>query len=380
MKYCLLIVLFCGGFTGLFAQSVLYFLDGGGIEQSRTDGTQRQVVIPGTVIKAQGLAIDVANDRLYWTDWVNDKIQTSNLQGQQITDLVTTGLQLPEGIALDTMGGKMYWVDSGTRKIQRANLDGTGVEDLVSYTGSVSLDGIALDPNAGHMYWTDWGAGAAAGRVRRAKLDGTQIVDLVTKPNGILKGIALDLVAGKVYWTDCGGWAAIQRANLNGTNIEDLLVTGVTTPNSIVLDIGLGKMYWTDLGTKKVLRANLDGTVVEDVISQNLNSPEGVSLTQCREDGTGCLTLLPTSIRDAGENVFTIAPNPASESLSIKGLQRFDELVILDFTGRELIRKTIQSADLKLTPSRSWPSGIYLVRISRSGREVGQQKLIWRSL
>ncbi len=380
MKYLLLIVLLCGGFTGLSAQSVLYFLDGGGIERSRTDGTQRQVVIPGTVIKAQGLAIDVANDRLYWTDWVNDKIQTSNLLGQQITDLVTTGLQLPEGIALDTLGGKMYWVDSGTRKVQRANLDGTGVEDLVSYTGSVNLDAIALDLTAGHMYWTDWGAGAAVGRVRRANLDGTQIRDLVTKPNGILKGIGLDLVAGKVYWTDCGGWAAIQRANLNGTYVEDILVAGLTTPNSLVLDIGLGKMYWTDLGTKKVLRANLDGTLVEDVIGQNLNSPEGVSLTQCQEDGTGCLTPLPTSIRDAERNVFTIAPNPASEFISINGLQRFDELVILDLTGRELIRKTAQSANLKLTPSRFGPSGIYLVRIFRSGREVGQQRLIWRSL
>lgn len=375
MKHLILIALFCGGLHGLIAQSVLYFLEGGGIERSRTDGTQRQVVIPGTVIKAQGLAIDLKNDRLYWTDWVNDKIQTSNLLGQQITDLVTTGLHLPEGIALDTTDGKMYWVDSGTRKVQRANLDGTGVEDLISYVGSVNLDGIVLDPGAGHMYWTDWGAGGAVGRVRRANLDGTQIRDIVTKPNGILKGIGLDLVAGKVYWTDCGGWAAIQRANLNGTNVEDVLVTGLTTPNSLVLDIGLGKMYWTDLGAKKVRRANLDGTLVEDVIGQNLNSPEGVGLTQCQEDGTGCFTILPTSLELSEASPFVIFPNPSVGEFQIRGLMRWDNIEVYDRMGRLLHRGQANGAEYQLLPDQ-WPEGMYEVRIQRKGLLVGMARLL----
>ena len=356
-------------------QSVLYFLDGGGIERSRTDGTQRQVVIPGSQIHAQGIAIDVGNNRLYWTDWVNDKIQTSGLDGQQISDLVTTGLHLPEGIALDTMAGKMYWVDSGTRKIQRANLDGSLVEDLVTYPGSVNLDGIALDPVAGHMYWTDWGAGAAVGRVRRANLDGTQIVDLFTKPNGILKGIGLDLTGGKVYWTDCGGWSAIQRANLDGTFVEDLILTGLATPNSLFLDLVAGKMYWSDLGFKKVRRANFDGTLVEDIISQNLASPEGVSLTQCEEDGRGCFSILPTTIGKVLNRTFTLYPNPTRGIASLSGLDIRDEVALYDCTGKAIFRTQAKNPDIEIQ-LEGQPAGIYAIRIIRDGIIVGKTKLV----
>ena len=66
---------------------------------------------------------------MYWTDWETDKIQRANLDGSQIEDLVTTGLDSPSSLALDVAGGKMYWIDAGTDKIQRANLDGSQIED-----------------------------------------------------------------------------------------------------------------------------------------------------------------------------------------------------------------------------------------------------------
>ena len=68
---------------------------------------------------------------IVWVDADTDKIQRANLDGSNIEDLVTQGLEAPIGIALDVVGGKMYWTDAGTDKIQRANLDGSNVEDLV---------------------------------------------------------------------------------------------------------------------------------------------------------------------------------------------------------------------------------------------------------
>ena len=84
---------------------------------------------------------------IYWTDWGTDKIQRSNLDGSNVEDLVTTGLENPYGIALDVAGGKMYWTDYGTDNIQRANLDGSNVEDLFTQ-GLVSPRGIALEFSA----------------------------------------------------------------------------------------------------------------------------------------------------------------------------------------------------------------------------------------
>jgi len=56
---------------------------------------------------------------------------------------VTTDLGRAESITLDTTQGKMYWTDSGTDKIQRANLNGTNIEELVT-TGLEIPAGIVL--------------------------------------------------------------------------------------------------------------------------------------------------------------------------------------------------------------------------------------------
>ena len=216
--------------------------------------------------------------RMYWTDVGTFKIQRSNLDGSQVEDLVTTGLDYPRGLALDVAGGKMYWVDVGTFKIQRANLDGSQVEDLVT-TGSVGPRAVALDVNGGKMYWTgdDWteeDGRTIEGRIQRANLDGTQVEDLLTDPSEVSDpgGLALDLAAGKMYWTDTG-YSSIERANLDGSDSETLVYEWLNAPWSLALDLARGKVYWADPGTMRIQRANLDGSQVEDVIVSGLGDP-----------------------------------------------------------------------------------------------------------
>ena len=203
--------------------------------------------------------------KMYWTDWETDKIQRANLDGSQIEDLVTTGLDLPSGLALDVAGGKMYWVDAGTDKIQRANLDGSHVEDLLT-TGLFVPRNLALDVDGGKMYWTDedW----TEGRIQRANLDGSHVEDLLTKVSSPA-GLALDLAAGKMYWTDTGS-SDIGRTNLDGSQSQNLVTRSLNSPRALALDLAEGKMYWTDSGTLRMQRANLDGSHVEDVIVSGL--------------------------------------------------------------------------------------------------------------
>ena len=78
--------------------------------------------------------------------------------GRMFEDLVT-GLRGPFGIALDVDNGRIYWTDRSADKIQRSNLDGSNVEDLV-ITGLSDPVGIALDVSNGKMYWGDDGVGA----------------------------------------------------------------------------------------------------------------------------------------------------------------------------------------------------------------------------
>ena len=359
----LLISFFFATILSTSAQVEIFFINTHtGIEKTKTGKVVRQLLVPAHVTVAQGIAVNHEEGRVYWTDWGNKKIQSSDFNGNQIKVILDKGLNLPEGIALDIQNKKIYWVDSGNKKVQRANMDGTQVEDLYSYV-NVNLDAIALDVANDKMYWTDWGAGAAFGRVLRAKLDGSQVEVLVSIHNAIIKGLALDLDNKKIYWTDCG-FDKIQRSDLDGKQIEDLISTGLTTPNSIALDIENGKMYWSDLGRKKIQRANLDGSMIEDIIKHNLDTPQGIALSFCAGIGSDCWATSVDGKLDAPE--IQLFPNPITDLMHIEGLELGDLLSIYDLYGRLILRKKMTETQGQLQLNlASWPSGYFHLQLIR---------------
>ena len=212
-----------------------------------------------------------ASAHIYWTDAGSNTIQRARLDGTQVENLLPHGLIEPYGIALAVADGKVYWTDWEVG-IQRANLDGSGVETLVR---TARPNGLAVDSTRGKLYWADYGAN----RIRRANLDGSEVEDLVITSLDNPYGIALDVAGGKVYWTDAGT-EKIQRADLDGSQVEDLVIAGLQSPRGLALDVAAGKMYWTDRISDKIQRANLDGSEVEDLVT-----PETSGLAQSRRDG-----------------------------------------------------------------------------------------------
>ena len=278
------------------------------IQRANLDGTNVQDLVVTSLIRPDGIALDIAGGKMYWTAtaWAPapplNKIQRANLDGTDVEDLLVN-VGAGEGIAVDSVGRKMYWVNNSDDKIQRANLDGTNIEDLIT-TGLDAPIGITLDVAGGKMYWTDRGTD----KIQRANLDGTNIEDLIT--TGLIApiNIALDLMDSKMYWTD---WEAdkIQRANLDGTNIEDLITTGLVGPDGIALHLTTGKMYWADWGTAKIRRANLDGTDIEDLVTTGLRGSAGIALGI--PEPIGPLTFNPSEIAD---QTFTVG-TPVSLTL-----------------------------------------------------------------
>jgi sugar lactone lactonase YvrE len=248
----------------------IYWTYGKTIARAKLDGTAAEALVTRGTSHTYGIALDVVNEKMYWTDYGTNKILRADLDGTAVEELVTTGLGDPLGLALDLNAGKLYWADCATDKVQRANLDGTAVEDLVTE----GLDwpcGITLDLSAGRMYWTDYGTN----KILRANLDGTSVEELVTTGLISPSGIALDVASGKMYWTDWGT-RKIQRANLDGTVVEDIITTDLAHPSGIALDLDAGKMYWTDGGFVKIQRANLDGTGIEELLTQTSYRFKGV--------------------------------------------------------------------------------------------------------
>ena len=104
------------------------------------DTVYKQMNLQTLLSDPVGLALDATAGYLYYTEC--GKISRCRLDGSSPTTLISaSGRQ--NGIALDLAGGKMYWTDSTAHRIKRANLDGTLIEDVLTTGGNAQ--GIALD-------------------------------------------------------------------------------------------------------------------------------------------------------------------------------------------------------------------------------------------
>ncbi len=229
------------------------------------------LVSTGSNSNPYGLALDLENRKMYWTDYRRDTIEWADLDGENRRVILNrrgndpTGND-PKGLALDLVRRKMYWVEDATNLILRANLDGSDIEVLYRWLNNPAF--IALDWISGKMYWTERGTD----RIQRANLDGRHVRTLIRLPNPT--GIALDLAGGKMYWTDSDwqvdGTDRIQRANLDGTQRRNLTNADMrlAVPTGIALDLARGKMYYADTFRDTIRRANLDGSNVEAFIEE----------------------------------------------------------------------------------------------------------------
>ena len=222
-----------------------------------TDG-EVEALLP-SVQNATSLAVDVENEKLYWTEKTSNttgKIRCANLDGTNV-QLVKNLTSVPHGIALDVIDGKIY-LTNAWGKVQRLNVDGSNFQPNL-ITGLDMPKSLALDLSRGKVYWAEM-----SGRIRSANLDGLNVQDIAT---GL--GTPMDLVVfdGTVYWTEMTGenQGEIQRVNLDGTNTETLLAL-TSMPRGIALDPMENKLYWTN-SRGKIQRANLDGSNIQNLIT-----------------------------------------------------------------------------------------------------------------
>lgn len=202
----------------------------GTIERTDLDGSNREAVLTG--IHPIGLALDLAAEKLYWTDYTYAKavIMRANLDGTEVETLTRhlgNGCQL-EGIAVDVPSGKVYWIERSAKRIRRANLDGSGMEIILTCADHAG-NSYDLAIHGGHVYWTDWLSRA----INRADVDGSNVVGgVVSDLNGPV-GLAIDHAGKKFYWVSDGD-KSVQRANLDGSGVETL-VSGVSNPYGLAL-------------------------------------------------------------------------------------------------------------------------------------------------
>ncbi|XP_076237819.1 low-density lipoprotein receptor repeat domain-containing protein cueball [Calliopsis andreniformis] len=108
-------------------------------------------------LSPRGIALDLCNSHIYWVNSnnTNSSVERSNLDGSGRITVIKENLYEPLAVAIDHAEEKLYWIDDveGIRvKIERSNLDGSQRELLVHAKHQQPLY-LAVDREA--IYWSD---------------------------------------------------------------------------------------------------------------------------------------------------------------------------------------------------------------------------------
>lgn len=276
----------------------IFFLEtsNGRVLSANADGSDlTTVVVEGGKIP-DGLAIDVAAGRLYWTNMgdpeANDgSILSSDLDGSRLITIVPTGATFTaKQLQIEKDTGKLYWCDREGMRVMRADLDGSNIETLVDTSGGdrrPGMDptkwcvGIAVDVAGGKIYWTQKGGdNAGDGRIFRASIDipagqsPAARTDIELLYDGLPEPIDLDIdpVSRTLYWTDRGDpprGNTVNRAPLDAAAGErkapEILTSHLMEGIGLALDPQGDHMFFTDLGGS-VYRADLDGSNEQTIL------------------------------------------------------------------------------------------------------------------
>jgi Low-density lipoprotein receptor repeat class B len=255
------------------ARAKVYFTafpgEGGtAIERAGFDGGELEALQLEPTGFDDGLAVDLRDGVMYWSDTNASVIRRANLNGSEAQIIVDDFGWEPLGVALDLDHGKLYWNDR--QGIKRANLDGTG-EELLSSGAATGF--MTLDLAAQRMYWV------SAGAIKSAEMNPGPTVTTVVSGQAAPFGLAVDHDRGKLYWLQLNKKNQIRRANLDGTEIETIVERpGAGFEGGLAIDPAAGRLYWTEATARDIASSNLDGTQAQTLFSTGEDSPVGLAI------------------------------------------------------------------------------------------------------
>uniref|UniRef100_W5KCE8 Low density lipoprotein receptor-related protein 5 n=1 Tax=Astyanax mexicanus TaxID=7994 RepID=W5KCE8_ASTMX len=299
------------------ANGYMYWAEWGGrprIARAHMDGTNI-VTLVDKVGRANGLTIDYADQRLYWTDLDTCMIESTNMQGEK--EIVADDLPHPFG--LTQYRDYIYWTDWTLRSIERADkrsgLNRTVVQGQVEYVMDILVfhssrqDGsnecshnngqcahlclaspsgaqcrcashYTLDPNGRNCSSpSSFLLFSQRSSISRMVL-GEQSPDMILPIHVLknLRAISFDPLERLIYWVD--GRQNIRRARDDGSQAATVVSPGPTQqtkqPYDLSLDPFSRTVYWTCETTNTINIQRMDGQTVGEVLRDDLDKPRAI--------------------------------------------------------------------------------------------------------
>ncbi|KAB0798924.1 hypothetical protein PPYR_06804 [Photinus pyralis] len=161
------------------------------IEVSRWNGTSRKVIIMENLLEPRSITVFPRRGYLYWSDWgASPKIERSYMDGSSRKAIITAKLGFPNGLVIDYAAKRLYWTDARWDRIETSDLHGQNRIQLVhSEPNAPTTHPFGLTQYGDYMYWTDWyqklivRADKASGKssaIIRSNLDGAMGITTVS--------------------------------------------------------------------------------------------------------------------------------------------------------------------------------------------------------
>lgn len=165
--------------------------DGSRIQRARLDGTARETVVDtATLGGLYQLDLDLNHQRIYWTaNALTTRVLTSTLDGADIRVL----LDIPGrtgGIALDVPNNRMFWSSTQDGSVWKSALDGSSPTLIYQFPAGVRPLDMEFDGVDGRLYIAD-NQGTRVWRLAADGSDAIAIVDLPDPPPWNLLGVAV---------------------------------------------------------------------------------------------------------------------------------------------------------------------------------------------
>jgi len=168
------------------------------------------------------LAIDEAANLVFWSNSDTHTIGRAPLSGGPVIGTFPSPASYPDDLAVDPANQKLYWTTQFDG-VNRSNYDGSD-QSLVLSTPSWGPSGLDLDLVAGKMYL----AVPNQSRILSANLDGTGAQTILTLPH---RPFGMELFGGRMYWADLDG-GTLNSAKLDGSD-HKIILSGLSLPRQV---------------------------------------------------------------------------------------------------------------------------------------------------
>lgn len=252
-----------------FTNNKLYWVDNvrKKIYRSNPDGSAQEEITKDSFPDLSSIAIFPNKNLLFFADLDSSLIWTSSLSGDNVKVFISDSLDSPIRLLIDTIQQKLYWADDSQNRIERINLDGSGREIFYQGDKEEFPFGLYLDQTTAQLYWTDYGKD----KIMRANLDGSDAKAFITvglnDPVAVI--IVTPLTPASSELQDRNGFQQEDNQNLipPSLSVYPNPATSFITFTSLVGAQFIEQILIFDKGGKQIFTTNLIGNTVQVDVS-----------------------------------------------------------------------------------------------------------------